>query len=469
MRKGALKKKQRQLEELLLDRREALGELVLGMYVQGDWDDNLLARGAAEVGEVERELGLLEVPDRRPEPDPATGEYTAEHDLPQTGEFTAEHDLITGEHTAEHVLRPPGDHTDEHLLPSYRTQPEEAGSRPAAAAPAPKPDRTPPPPEPPEKPSPSPQPAPQVKAQPEAPAAPATPAKPPTVAPTPSATAPVAATGAPRKASEKPVAPAEAPSPVATPPTPEVAEPPAVAARTAKAEPVQAPPEAPDPLTRLTERIEADQLRARQAIETARATLKTDSRTELEVITREVATANQGLETALKSAAGLISGAEERALAAETRLTRESAAGREAATAWVRSQASEIEADAALAVELEQGEATPEGAADPGEGDRVLAARVASLEAELVAEKAARDEALVTAETRLKEIEVKAREAEEKVAAAESAAASTAPPAPVPPAGDRSEAEARQAAVTWLRGQIGALRKEMANQDRGDS
>ena len=49
MRKRALKKRREELRELLADRREALGELVLGMHVQGVWDDGLLARGAAEV------------------------------------------------------------------------------------------------------------------------------------------------------------------------------------------------------------------------------------------------------------------------------------------------------------------------------------------------------------------------------------------------------------------------------------
>ncbi|MGK2931483.1 MAG: hypothetical protein ACSLFD_01695, partial [Solirubrobacterales bacterium] len=135
MRKGALKKKQRQLEELHLDRREALGELVLGMFVQGSWDDSLMARGAAEVSEVEAELKAIAAGE--PEQDSAehdfstsehelatgeytaehglpTGEYTAEHDLPGTGEYTAEHDLPTGEHTGEHDLPETGEHTAEH-------------------------------------------------------------------------------------------------------------------------------------------------------------------------------------------------------------------------------------------------------------------------------------------------------------------------------------------------------------------
>ena len=86
MRKGALKKKQRQLEELHLDRREALGELAYGMFVQNSWDENLLAKGASEVGEVEAEL---EARKAGQEPEPGS----AEHDLPETGE----HRRVDGE------------------------------------------------------------------------------------------------------------------------------------------------------------------------------------------------------------------------------------------------------------------------------------------------------------------------------------------------------------------------------------
>ena len=155
MRKGALKKKQRQLEELHIDRREALGELVLGMYVQNSWDDDLLARGSAEVAEVETELNELIAGNepqgtsatekdfpvtgehRLPTTEqslptgehdyPATGEYTAEHAVPESGEFTAEHSLpasaehdypATGEYTAEHSLPESAEYTAEHELPA---------------------------------------------------------------------------------------------------------------------------------------------------------------------------------------------------------------------------------------------------------------------------------------------------------------------------------------------------------------
>ncbi|MBU3691876.1 MAG: hypothetical protein FGM38_07560, partial [Solirubrobacterales bacterium] len=69
MRKRALKKRREELRELLADRREALGELVLGMHVQGVWDDGLLARGAAEVREVEDGLAELDLEEAPPTPE----------------------------------------------------------------------------------------------------------------------------------------------------------------------------------------------------------------------------------------------------------------------------------------------------------------------------------------------------------------------------------------------------------------
>ncbi|MDQ2623455.1 MAG: hypothetical protein M3Y45_10515, partial [Actinomycetota bacterium] len=128
-----------------------------------------------------------------------------------------------------------------------------------------------------------------------------------------------------------------------------------------------------------------------------------------------------------------------------------------------------IEADAALATELDRDGneiPPPPGSAAEVDPDPVLAARVSSLEAELAAEKAAKTEALVKAEARLKEIESAASAAEERVAAAEAAAGAAAAakePEPLSSAADRTEAEAREAAVAWLRGQIGALRKELAS------
>lgn len=477
MRKGAQKKKEKQLEELHLDRREALGELVLGMYVQGSWDDDLLARGAAEVAEVERELQLLTAPGgpAREEPPsgemaaehdfPPTGEYTAEHDLPPTGEYTAEHDLPE---TGEHVLRPPGEHTEEHLLPSWRTagEPSTPETAPAAgtgsateaekAAPEPEaakpeaakagPER--------ESPKPKPKPEPEaVKPKPESPAEP----KPPTVAPTPSATAPVTP---PVAKSPKTAAPAARPGP-----EPAVASAAATGADSKPDGGTTEPAATESPLARLEEKIEADHRRARNAIDAAKATLKTESRTETAVITRDIAEGSEKLDSTLKEAAALITRADERAAAAEAKLAREGAAGREAAAAWVRGQAAEIEADAALAVEIGQEESTTAAPAT-GEADPVLTARVAALEAELAAEKAAKTEALVKAEARLGEIESRAKAAEERVAAAAEAATAAKPvPEPAPDPSGRSEAEAREAAVAWLRGQIGALRKELAGQD----
>ncbi|HRV60977.1 MAG TPA: hypothetical protein P5138_10130, partial [Solirubrobacterales bacterium] len=196
---------------------------------------------------------------------------------------------------------------------------------------------------------------------------------------------------------------------------------------------------------------------------------KADAQTELTAITREVESGRTELDDSLKKAAAAIAAAEEKASQAEARLKRETAAGREAAAEWVRGQAAEIEADAALAAEMSDEGQAP---ATSGEPDPVLSARVTSLEAELAAEKAAKDEALTKAAARLKEIEESARLAEARVEAAETAADEARNKAEVQaaaaPAGDgkaATEAEAREAAVNWLRGQISALRQEIAKSD----
>ncbi|MGK2931276.1 MAG: hypothetical protein ACSLFD_00630, partial [Solirubrobacterales bacterium] len=106
--------------------------------------------------------------------------------------------------------------------------------------------------------------------------------------------------------------------------------------------------------------------------------------------------------------------------------------------------------------------------------DAAAAAKIAALEADLAAEKASKAEALSAAETRLKQIEASAQEAEQRIAAAEAAAAekpaaveaaelSSELRAPTPAQADKIEAEARESAVNWLRGQIAALRHEIAS------
>ena len=108
-----------------------------------------------------------------------------------------------------------------------------------------------------------------------------------------------------------------------------------------------------------------------------------------------------------------------------------------------------------------------ETSAPTGEPDPVLSARVTSLEAELAAEKASKQEALTKAAARLQEIEQSAKLAEARVEAAETAATEAQTQARTvsaqPAEGNSaSEAEAREAAVNWLRGQISALRQEIA-------
>ncbi len=101
----------------------------------------------------------------------------------------------------------------------------------------------------------------------------------------------------------------------------------------------------------------------------------------------------------------------------------------------------------------------------------MLTARVKSLEAELASQQASKDEALAKAAARLKEIEQGAKLAEARVEAAEQAATEASAKATLvnPPAeGGAAEAEAREAAVQWLRGQISALRQEIAKSDQPD-
>ncbi|MCB0827473.1 MAG: hypothetical protein KDB62_01525 [Solirubrobacterales bacterium] len=463
MRKGALKKRKRQLEELLLDRREALGELVLGMYVQNSWDDDLLARGSAEVAEVDNELSQLtaEAPAKQaaaaPAPvEPETAEHTGEHEFPETGEHTGEHDYpATGEHTAEQDLAT-GEYTGEHDLPTGDHLAGGTGSQDERDTPG-EPVKPP------------------VKAE----AAGAAPPPAATAAPTPSATAPTpSATSAP---------PATAPGTGAEPPV-AASTGPAVPATAKPQEGAAKPQEATDAtpdnrLDRTAKDVEERERRARTAAEAARASLAADSQTELTAIIGEVESERKQLDQALATAAASITASEKRATEAEesakkrigeaeeaskkkiaeaeARMASEAAANREAATEWVRSQSAEIEADAALAAEIAAGEAGEQGAPPPPPPPGAAAAvdspeanrKITALQAELAAEKAAKAEALANAEARLKSIEDSAREAEERVAKAEQAAKAETPA--------HSEAETREAAVDWLRGQIAALRQEI--------
>lgn len=477
MRKGALKKKQRQLEELHLDRREALGELVLGMYVQNTWDDDLLARGSAEVAEVENELkeliaGIEPQGTSTTEKDfpvtgehrlptgehayPATGEYTAEHSVPETGQYTAEH---SQPQSAEHDYPATGEYTAEHPLPEAAAgEPKLSRAEKRAAKKAQK-EREAPKTEKAETPTAPPAPAPTAPAPPVAappvtapPAAPATPpaapATPPAAPATPAA-APVQAKVPSKPPVETPKSPA-ANEPIAVPPPP---APPA--------------PEPTDSLDILEKQITDSEAKAKTAMEAAKAATNADAKTELTAIAREVESSRSELDQSLAQAAAAIAAAEEKANRAEARLARETAAGREAAAEWVRGQAAEIEADAALAAEMTGDSATAQSPA--GDPDPVLSARVASLEAELAAEKASKEETLAMAAARLKEIEQAAKLAEARVEAAEAAATEAKNQAELssaPAAGSAgTEAEAREAAVNWLRGQISALRQEIVRND----
>jgi len=480
MRKGALKKKQRQLEELLLDRREALGELVLGMYVQNNWDDDLLARGSAEVAEVETELNELIAgnepvgPSATEKDFPITGEHrlpTGEHDYPATGEYTAEHPLPdTGEHTSEHSLPVSGEHdypatgeyTAEHSLPESAELTAEHTAEQQLPPEPPKLSRA-------EKKQAKKEKKEREKAEASKPEEPA--AAEPAPAPAPAEPKPAEPKAAPMPSIPKPAV-AKAPEPEPVQPKP-AEKPPEDKPSAEQKQPLEVPappappkPEPTDPLDVLDKQIAETEAKSKTALEAARASLKTSSPTELTAITHDIETGRGELEESLKKAAAAIASAEEKATQAEARLLRETAAGREAAAEWVRGQASEIEADAALAAEMS---GDPQGAAPAGDPDPVLAARVTSLEAELAAEKAAKDEALTKAAARLQEIEQSAKLAEARVEAAEAAATEAknqaqvqAAAAPAADGNQTADAEAREAAVNWLRGQIGALRQEIA-------
>lgn len=81
-------------------------------------------------------------------------------------------------------------------------------------------------------------------------------------------------------------------------------------------------------------------------------------------------------------------------------------------------------------------------------------AEIRALEADLEKEKLSREQAIAAAESRLAEIEAQAEAAEQRVEEAERrAAAAQGTTADV-------EARAREAAATWLRGQIEAIRRE---------
>ena len=228
-------------------------------------------------------------------------------------------------------------------------------------------------------------------------------------------------------------------------------------------------------LERLEETIGKSESAAKTGAEAAKAANAADARTELAAISREIESDRSKLTEALTTAAARIADAEKRADAAEARLVRESAANREAAAGWVRSQAAEIEADAALAAEIA---ANPEGTTSTGTAGAAsnsrqaeLEARIRTLETSLEAEKASKIEALTIAESRLKAIEESAREAEKRVEEAEASLseAGTAPVSVGAAPGMVTEAEAREAAVVWLRGQIAALRQEISKGDSSDA
>lgn len=473
MRKRALKKRREELRELLADRREALGELVLGMHVQGVWDDGLLARGAAEVREVEDGLNELEddggTPEERQEaPDaevpPATREPVTEaaEEEPEAEEAgakdrgrrwrrkpkkgddesasLAEPDRSSTTEAGPHPEFETAEHTTEHRLP-----PAPVGEPVTESAAG----ETPP--EPPKEPVTEGAAEDAGEAEPVSPKEPTTePARHETAAGTPSGKA------AGEKRSEPPAeaagesAPKKPPAPVAGPGSGPPGK--AVAQSTT---PGKAAAPGSSPLDALEARLEREEREARTGVEAAKASVEAESGTEVASLIETLKKDREGLEQALGAASVRLADADRRAGEAAEKATRLEVENREAAARWVREQAAEIEADAAVAAELSEApRATPTG--DP-DRLRELEGEVSSLRSQLDDERREKTRAIEAAEARLREIETRATEVE-----AEAGRAASGPDA----------AELREAAVTWLRGQIVALRREIeagGGRDGGDS
>ena len=445
MRKRALKKRREELRELLEDRREALGELVLGMHVQGVWDDGLLARGANEVSDVEDSLDDLESDGGSPEDHQGTPDAEASPAVPETagkqpeveaaeeaeekrrgrrwrrrskkanGEEAAlaEPDRPSTTESGPHPEFETAEHTAEHQLPPVPVEKPEAESAAGEAAP-----------EPPEEPAAEPvgketaaetprgrgtEPAPEAKP----PVPPAKPASDP--------------------ASKKPPAPVADPGSRA--PQESIAQRPTAAGATAPGS---------SRLDALEARLEQEEREARTGVEAAKASVGAESGTEVASLIETLKKDREGLEQALGAASVRLVDADRRAGEASEKASRLEAENREAAARWIREQAAEIEADAAVAAELS---GAPGATAAP-DADRLreLEGEVSNLRTQLDDERREKTRAIETAQARLREIETRAAEVEA------SAGQETAGP---------DAAELREAAVTWLRGQIVALRREI--------
>lgn len=449
MSKRALKKRRAELEALLVDRYEALGEVVLGMYAGRKWDDQILARGAAEVREVITEIESLEESDQRTVPTADdTGDFggaavdtgepesradhlfaeTAEHRIEEEGKTdTADDAGPAPTEGGEPVVEESADDQPETERKRDVSPPQEAGSGEDSTAAEPA--------------------GPEVADEPEK--------------PVDDRPIEVADTGSMPRAKPETAAPTE---------SPEVE--PGDQAETGPTEPTSPAPLGTEgqgrDLGSVELRIDQTEREAKMASEAARAALQADSKTELSAITRAIEGEQASLDRALEVAAKRIHEAEREAENARARLARELASTREAAASWVRNQAEEIEADAALAQEMAssayEGEASGLGG-DAGEARiQAMESEITSLRANLEAEKASKAEALAKAEVRVREIETAAREAERKV----DEARKWAPEEARLEEKRAQEAELREAAVLWLRGQVAAVREQGNAVDEAD-
>ena len=431
MSKRALKKRRAELEALLVDRYEALGEVVLGMHAGRKWDDQILARGAAEVREVITDIESLEVQQESEiqGTGPSGGGSGDPGGAADTGEPESRADHLFAE-TAEHRIEEEETDTADEVGPGPTTGGEPVDEESADVLPETQPKRDD---------------APQEEAGSGEESTSAEPAH-PEVAEEPERSADerpveVADTGSISEADAEVAAPTESPK--------ETAGPTPVGTEGQGAE-----------LESVASRIDETERQAKVASEAARAALQADSKTELSAITRAIEGEQASLDRALEVAAKRIHEAEREAENARARLTRELASTREAAASWVRNQAEEIEADAALAQEMAssayEGEASGLGG-DAGEARiQAMESEITSLRASLEAEKASKAEALAKAEVRVREIETAAREAERKV----DEARKWAPEEARLEEKRAQEAELREAAVLWLRGQVAAVRDQ---------
>lgn len=206
------------------------------------------------------------------------------------------------------------------------------------------------------------------------------------------------------------------------------------------------------PLDDLERRLEQEERSARSGVETARASVEAESGTEVASLMETLTKDRETLEQALSAASTRLLEADRQAGEATERASRMEAENREAAARWVRAQAAEIEADAAVAAEI--AESGPAATEVDQARVRELETEVEKLRGQVEDEKKEKARAIEAAEERVRGIEARAVEIESE----QEQDSETGP----------SAAELRESAVGWLRGQIVALRREIEAAEKKD-